>query len=116
MQLLPIWLVGSDAAGVSMATDITSASIQTQWKDNVGIHVTWTGTPTGTIAIQVSNDPDRLGWQTITFTNPTPDQPAGSSGNDFFEVNQTAAGYIRLIYTAGSGTGTMLAKISAKSV
>lgn len=111
MQLLPIWLVNN----VSMTTSITSDSIPCQWKDNVGIQVVWTGTPTGTIDIQVSMDPDNLGWQSVPF-DPTPDQPAGSSGSDWYEINQTPAGYVRLVYTASSGTGTMKAKISAKSV
>lgn len=122
-QLLPVWLtVGATqtAAGVainatSMAASITSDAVPLQFEDNPDIQCVWTGTPTGTLAVQISLDPTNLGWQTVTFS-PTPDQPAGSSGSNYFSLNQTSAAYIRLIYTRVSGTGTLTAKIAAKSV
>lgn len=122
-QLLPVFMtVGATSTGAgtpinatSMGASITSDAVLLKFEDNPDIQCVWTGTPTGTLAVQISLDPDVLGWQTITF-DPTPDQPSGSSGSDYFSINQTSAAYIRLVYTRVSGTGTLTAKIAAKSV
>lgn len=122
-QLTPVWMTvgatqtapGTTINGTSMGASITSDAVLLQWEDNPDIQVKWTGTPTGTLVVQVSLDPTNLGWQTVTFS-PTPDQPAGTSGSDYFTLNQTAAAYVRLVYTRVSGTGNLYAKIAAKSV
>ncbi len=111
MQLTPIWLI---QAG-DMSTDLVSPAIKTVWEDNVGIQATWTGTPTGTFTTQISMDPDNLGWVTVPST-PTPVQPAGTAATGWFEINQTTAAWVRLVYTRVSGTGTLKAKIALKSV
>lgn len=77
-----------------------------------------TGTPTGTISLQASNDPvlntisnsrpltEPTDWNTIansTFTVTT-------SGTQFWNVNYTGYNYVRVIYTdssSGSSTATM---------
>lgn len=110
-QLTPVWIVRSG----DMSGDVTGPAVQMSFMDNVGIQVKWTGTPTGTLDVQVSLDPMNLGWQSVPFS-PTPTQPAGSSGTDWYEVNQSPAAYVRLIYTRMSGTGTLNAKIAIKSV
>ncbi len=122
-QLLPVWLTvgatqtapGTAINGMSMGASITSDPVLLQWEDNPDIQCKWTGTPTGTIAVQISLDPTNLGWETVVFS-PTPDQPSGSSGSNYFTLNQTSASYVRLVYTRVSGTGSFYAKIAAKSV
>lgn len=122
-QLTPVWMTvgatqtapGTAINGTSMAADIASDAVSLQFEDNPDIQCKWTGTPTGTLAVQVSLDPVHLGWQTVTFS-PSPTQPAGAAGSNYFTLNQTGAAYIRLIYTAGSSTGALYAKIAAKSV
>jgi hypothetical protein len=109
--LLPVWIAQAKSMGASFTTD----SVKMAWEDNFGIQMVWTGTPTGVIEVQVSMDPDNLGWETIPF-NPSLTQPAGAAGTNWAEVNQTTAAYVRLKYTRTSGTGTFNAKISAKSV
>jgi hypothetical protein len=76
--------------------------------------VSWTGTPTGVIKIQVSNDPELSAtatWVDLTVTLST--QPAGSAGN--FAVDLTL-GYrsIRFVYTKTSGTGSMTVAVIGK--
>lgn len=78
----------------------------------------WTGTPTGTFQVQVSNsyqqNPDGSvkvagNWQTLptsSFTGTYP-VPAGSAGNGFLDIVGTQAAWVRLQYTAVSGTGTL---------
>lgn len=116
-QLTPTWMPfgGAPLQGKDAATSFNSDAVPIAFEDNVDIQVVWTGTITGTIVIQKSLDPVNIGWQTITFT-PTVTNPAGSPGTGYYAVNQTAAGFIRLSYTAVSGAGTMSAKIAAKSL
>lgn len=90
-----------------------------------------TGTPTGTVAIQASNDPETNDTQTNTPTTPgqTPGNPPStaptnwvtitgspfaltSSGESFWNVNFVGYNFVRVTYTDGSGgTSTATAKI-----
>ncbi len=122
-QLLPVWMTvgatqtapGTPIHAMSMGASITSDPVPLQFEDNPDIQCVWTGTPTGTMVVQVSLDPTNLGWETVSFS-PTPDQPAGADGTNYFSLNQTGAAYIRLVYTRVSGTGSLSAKIAAKAV
>lgn len=116
-QMQPVWMTvsGADVDGFSMGATFTTDAVKCSWEDNVGVQVVWTGTPTGTITIEKSMDPTNLGWEVHTFS-PAPTQPAGSASRSWFEINQTPASYVRMVYTRGSGTGTIKAKIALKSV
>lgn len=109
---------GTQINAMSTAASITSDQVKIDFTDNIGIHVKWTGTTSGTVAIQISSDPTLLGWITIPDAayRSTPDQPAGSAGSNFFDLNQMAPAFIRMTYTRVSGTGTLFAKISYKAV
>lgn len=84
--------------------------------------ISWTGTsPVGTITVQVSNDytQDEAGatanagtWTTLTLSAPT--TVSGNTGTGFIDVTITAAYAVRMVYTAGSGTGTMQAIVVCK--
>jgi len=125
-QMLPVWMTvgatqtapGTAINGTSMGASITSDQVPLSFEDNVGLQVVWTGTPTGTLDVQISLDPTNLGWQSIPSTSfvPTPAIPSGSAGSNYYELMQTTAAFIRLVYTRTSGTGTLKAKITAKSV
>lgn len=122
-QLLPVWMTvgatqtaaGTPINAMSMGASITSDAVPLQFEDNPDIQCKWTGTPTGTIAVQVSLDPVNLGWETVVYS-PSPTQPAGSSGSNYLTLNQTGAAFIRLVYTRASGDGALYAKIAAKAV
>ena len=109
-QLTPIPIFTS----ASMATSLTSQTVELLWVDNVAIHLAWTGTPVGTIAVNVSLNPTVLGWTAVPFTGVT--QPTGSAGSAYFELNQTGSAYIQVVYTASSSTGTLNGYLAAKSV
>lgn len=121
--LKPVWLTvgatqtapGTAINGTSMGATITSDPVPMSFEDNVAIQVKWTGTPTGTFDVQVSLDPTNLGWQSLTFS-PSPTAPAGAAGTNWFDINQTGAAFVRLVYTRTSSTGALFAKISAKDV
>jgi hypothetical protein len=86
--------------------------------------VVWTGTPTVTLSVQVSNDfvpnlqstttPINAGtWYTIQASI-TP-QPAGSAGQVYIPVYGIVASYIRLVYLNSSGTGVLSGQFTSKT-
>lgn len=100
---------GSTPSGVSngaMASTnvIYSQIIEISRMDNMGLEVTWSGTPTGTIEVMVSNH--GVSFYALTF-NPALGQPAGSAGGYAINVNQIPFKYVMLRYTNASGTGTL---------
>lgn len=108
---------------VSMASSITSTPVENQYQDNVGIQLTWTGSPTGPFSVQVSVDYaiDNQGnvtnagnWVTLTLSAPI--AAIGSPDTAYIDLNQLTAPYYRVVYTASSGTGTLDSYIIGKGV
>lgn len=78
----------------------------------------WTGTPTGTFIIQVSNKPAPVestdtDWTTLSLAVAIT-QPAGSASNDFVDLSTLPARWARPKYTNASGTGNIQAWCTAK--
>jgi len=100
-----------------LSTDQTSQYTNIQFLDNVGITVLWTGTsPVGQITVQGSNDPNNgvtapTNWVDLDFGSTI--NISGNSGGHLININQRSFGWIRMIYTAVSGTGTMSATLNA---
>lgn len=90
--------------------------------------VTWTGTsPVGTLSLQVSDDyklnPDGTvenagTWNTAPLssggTTMSTIPITGNTGNGFIDILGTGSYAIRLIYTAGSGTGSLTIVVNGK--
>lgn len=106
-----------------MSASLSSSIIEVKLQDNIGIQLNWTGTPTGTFDVQVSDDyfRDFMGnvinagnWITLTLS------PAiiasGAADKAFIDINQTGASYMKVIYTRVSGTGTLNGFMSGKGV
>ncbi len=110
---------------VSMATTITGPATNIQGMPGISYDLTWTGAPVGTFQVQVSNsyflNPEGAllsagSWNTLptsAFTGTYP-VPAGTSGNGFLDVVGTECAWVRLVYTATSGTGTLTVFCAAK--
>lgn len=105
----------------NMSAPITSAVTVIQNTSQIGYDISWTGTPTGTFSVQVSNTysqyPDGSvnnpgTWTSLTLSSPT--TAAGTSGSGFIDIDATSAYAIRLIYVPASGTGTLNATVSGK--
>ena len=91
----------------------------------ISYDLAWTGTPTGTFSVQVSNTyslnangsvANAGNWNTLppsAFVGTIP-TPAGSPGNGFIDVLGTEAYAIRLVYTAASGSGSLTVLACAK--
>lgn len=110
------------SAGDMSQSSITSAVTNIEFMDNIGIQLNWTGSPSGTFAIQVSLDYDQDNngnvinagnWVSVTLT-PTPDTSV--SPPIYIDMNQLSSPWIRVVYTKVSGTGTLNAFIAGKMV
>lgn len=112
----------------SMATSLTSEATILQSLTKVSYAFSWSGsTPVGTVSLQVSNDyaldpggkvKNAGTWTTLPLSDDTgaivTSLPvAGNTGTIFIEA-ETSAYACRVIYTRGSGTGTMSATVSGK--
>lgn len=107
----------------SMATTITSAAQETKLQDNLGVQFNWTGAPVGTFGVQVSMDYHEDEFKNITNPGNWTTLPivpiiiaTGSPNTAYIDLNQLSAPYIRVFYTATSGTGTLDAFINGKGV
>lgn len=96
------------------------------------IAATITGTPTGTLKLQASNDPETNDTQYATSTNLPPTQvpvnwadianssfAVTTSGVTMWNVNAVGYNYVRVVYTDGSGgssTATMSTVFNGKGV
>lgn len=121
MSSRPIFSPFPVITNASMATSVTSAVTIIQNLSQIGYDISWSGTPTGTFSVQVSNTYTQNGagvvsnagnWTTLTLSSPT--AAAGSSGNGYIDIDAISAFAIRLVYTAASGSGTLNATICGK--
>lgn len=93
-------LTGVMASTNTIYTNIVDVTI----KDNLGVEVTWTGTPTGTLSVMCSNSGRT--FYALTF-NPVLTQPAGSAGGYLIDLNQVPFKYVFLQYVNASGSGSL---------
>lgn len=93
-----------------MSGNLASAVTDIRWLDNIVMYLTFTGTPTGTFAVQTS--PDQVNWFSLALV-PSP-VASGSGGNHRIELNQLSDPYIRATYTASSGSGALTVVIAGK--
>jgi len=92
---------------------ITSTIIPITYQDNVGIEITWTGSPTGVIEVDAS-----VGGTTyyaLTF-DPVLAQPAGSASGYLINLNQFPFAYFKVVYTRTSGSGTLNAYAMTRGI
>lgn len=120
--LLKYVLFDGTANNMTGTTVLTSPVIPLEFLDNLGVQFHFTGTPTGTFAVQVSADhaQDSQGvvtvlgsWVPITLT-PSP-VAAGAADDIYIDLNQLSSPWVRIVYTNASGTGTLSGWATAKS-
>ncbi len=95
---------GTVAGAMASTNIIYSNIIDISKVDNVGLEVTWTGTPTGLFEVMCSNS--GVNFYALTF-DPVLGQPAGSGGGYVIDLNQVPFKYIMLRYTNASGSGSL---------
>ncbi len=113
------------SAGDMSQASITSSITDILFLDNIGLQMNWTGTPTGTFSVQVSNDyvPGPQGqpalkagnWNAYTLS-PALGAPSGSAGTTAGSLTGCPFRYVKLVYTKTSGTGSLDFFISGKAL
>lgn len=103
----------NDPAKNGVAVSGTSTYYSEMWggmgAEGYDLQVVWSGDPTGTLTLQVSNVPNPneandTDW--VTTTETTMVNPAGSASK-FRVVTMTSPGKKRLKYVNSSGSGTL---------
>lgn len=111
-----------------MASNITSLPTIISNLTLIGYGLSWSGTsPIGTVSVQVSNDfslnaegaiANAGTWTTMTVnyrgSAVTTVPVSGNTGNGFIDIDASGAYAMRLIYTAGSGSGSLQCLVNAK--
>ena len=106
-----------------MSGNLTSDVTSINYLDNVSIELDFTGNAQGAFAVEGSlsyfqdiygNEVNAGTWTPITLS-PAP-VAVGVNGSILLDLNQLSFPWIRVTYTAVSGTGTCDALISAKQI
>lgn len=102
---------------VSMGASFTSAPFSVEKYLRIGIEILATGTPTGDVTVQVSNDynPNISGSTANWFDMPLALTPLAGAVQDYIiDIQVVSFPWMRINYTRVSGTGTANATITAK--
>jgi len=104
--LEPFTLLSAESMGASFSSPATSF----KYMDRVMLHITTTGTPTGTLSVQTSIN-GQTGWEIVPLgMNPL----AGVNDDYVIDMQVTALPFLRINYVRTSGTGTCTAVLSGK--
>lgn len=119
-------------AGDMSLSSLTSTITNIQFLDNIGIQLNFSGSPVGTLEVQVSADHAQDNEGNVTVAGnwaPIPlsyilagsmtvatSVPTSVGSPIYLDLNQLSAPYIRVVYTKTSGTGTLNAFITCKTV
>lgn len=105
-------LSGTLAGTMSGTNTIYTNILGLRQIDNQGVEITWTGTPTGTIQVMVSNS--GIKFYALTF-NPTLTQPAGSADGYVVALIGIPFQYGFIQYTNSTGSGLITAYSQCKA-
>lgn len=110
-------------AAMTGSATIHSQAFNIEYQAGCSFMLVWTGTPTGTFTVEVSNDyvpnlqsttPLNAGtWVNLGASIPA--SPAGSASNTFIPIYASCASFIRLTYVNSSGTGVLSGMFTAKA-
>lgn len=116
----------------AMSGNITSAVTDIQFLDDIGLQLNYSGSPTGTFSVQVSADhsedfngnvlvagqwiPLTLSYWNGTSSITATSIPTSVGSPIYLDLALLSAPYIRVVYTAGSGSGTLNVFLTAKQV
>jgi hypothetical protein len=96
----------------SMVQDGYSNPFDLELVTGYSLQAIWTGTPTGYLFIQVSNDDKNpTNWDLIDLSvHPT----GGTANSVIYKQHMAAFRWIRFGYAFGSGSGTLNTRLSCK--
>lgn len=102
---------------MSLAADAASDPVSIESMPQYAVQLVFTGTPTGTFSLQGSNDGGQFDGQTLTgVSNWTTisTQAVAAAGNHMWNVANAGYRWVRVIYTATSGTGSVTGRFQGK--
>ena len=105
---------GTLAGTMSSTNTIYTNILGIRQTDNQGLEINWTGTPTGTISVMVSNSGIQGNFHALTFS-PVLAQPAGSAGGYVIALRDLPFQFIYIKYINASGSGTITAYSQCKA-
>jgi hypothetical protein len=119
------WSFGGTSSATNTMTGtnkITGTPVLIESSHGVSWTMRWTGTPTGTFSVEVSNEydpqtnPSPSDWTQLTLTIPSGVNPAGAypAAGSGIDVAPTSFKWIRLCYTNSASTGVLTARCHAK--
>jgi hypothetical protein len=94
-------------ANKSAAANQSSVSIDAHEARLLNLQYTFTGSPTGTLSLQGSND-------SITFAPIQTPTAISAAGTNFITIVDFGCRYVKVVYTFTSGSGTLNAYLVAK--
>lgn len=95
----------------SMAASFESEPLDILYFRGYSISLTFTGSPVGTVKIQLSNDTeDPENWVDLTDSSVS----ITEAGNIVYEVTESFSSFVKVVYTRSSGSGFMSGNITAK--
>lgn len=105
-----------------MSGSIASIGIDLQGVDSYAIQAVYTGSPVGTLKLQLSTDavapgPDsNVALNVVNWSDYTGSSLAISAAGDvMYKIDKGGERWVRLIYTRSSGSGTLNATFNGKS-
>lgn len=111
---MQIVLDSNDAVSGDMSVDLRSNVYDVRTYEGFSIQAKYTGSPVGTLKIQVSND-DPLDTVTQSFVDlANSDVAVSAAGTYVYNVEIAYYGWVRLFWDVTSGTGDLSAKIVLK--
>lgn len=97
--------------GQSMAASFNSEPISVLEFNGYSIQCVWTGSPTGTLKLQISNDTEEpTNWDDLDDSSVS----ITTAGSETYIVAEVEYGFVRIVYTRSSGTGSFGAKFVGK--
>lgn len=105
-------LTGITSGVMTGTSTIYSNIIDVTIKDNLGLELAWTGTPTGTITVWASSS--GINFFSVDFAGFI--QPSGSAKVVGVDLSQFPWKYIYLSYTNASGSGVLTAYMTTKDL
>lgn len=119
-------LINGVAQPADMSVDITFAPVWLGHICNYSMQFVFTGSPNGTFKLQISDDQGRntaalaadqssgvTNWTDVTGSA----QPISAAGNHAYQVENAGYAWVRAVYTASSGSGTVTsARCNVKGV
>jgi hypothetical protein len=100
------------AAGAMASTNVLTSEAIAVDNQNLSLQLVWSGTPTGSFSIQVSND--GVTWTPVTLSSSP--VAAGAADSAVIAMSSLGSAALRVVYTNASGTGVLNITASRKGL